>query len=254
LRRNGFLNGLLLIFILILITGCEKSVTEDETNISSNPKVAKIQLQEGYVAEHLYSPVDSTEGSWVAMAFDDKGRMITSDQYGSLFRLEIPPIGSPDSIQPTVEKLDINMGHAQGLLWAFNSLYVMVNNRTPEDLDEMDDDEFKVRSGLYRLRDTDGDDQLDDVQQLMRMNGHGEHGPHSIILAPDGESLYVVAGNHTDVIEMDHYRYPHAWDEDNIFPLILDPRGHANERMAPGSWIAEVDPEGKEWTLHAAGF
>ena len=254
LRRNGFLNGLLLIFILILITGCEKSVTEDETNISSNPKVAKIQLQEGYVAEHLYSPVDSTEGSWVAMTFDDKGRLITSDQYGSLFRLEIPPIGSPDSIQPTVEKLDINMGHAQGLLWAFNSLYVMVNNRTPEDLDEMDDEEFKVRSGLYRLRDTDGDDQLDDVQQLMRMNGHGEHGPHSIILAPDGESLYVVAGNHTDVIEMDHYRYPHAWDEDNIFPLILDPRGHANERMAPGSWIAEVDPEGKEWTLHAAGF
>src|SRR5690606_39282226 len=100
LRRNGFLNALLLISILIFITGCEKSVTEDEMNISSNPKVAKIQLQEGYVAEHLYSPIDSTEGSWVAMTFDDKGRLITSDQYGSLFRLEIPPIGSPDSIQP----------------------------------------------------------------------------------------------------------------------------------------------------------
>ena len=251
-RRAYKMFCLLVLSSLIVIYGCAEA--EEEMEVSTNPKVTKLQVQEGFIADHLYSPVDSTEGSWVAMAFDDKGRMITSDQYGSLFRLEIPPIGSPDSIQPTVEKLDINMGHAQGLLWAFNSLYVMVNNRTPEDLDEMDEDELKVRSGLYRLQDTNGDDQFDQVEQLMVMNGHGEHGPHSVILAPDGNSLFVVAGNHTDIVEMDHYRLPHAWDEDNIFPRILDPRGHANDRMAPGSWIAQVDPEGKEWTLQAAGL
>ena len=43
-------------------------------------KVDKIKLQPGFKAEHLYSPSENGQGSWVAMAFDDKGRLITSDQ------------------------------------------------------------------------------------------------------------------------------------------------------------------------------
>src|SRR5690625_7297406 len=53
---------------------------------------------------------------------------------------------------------------------------------------------------------------------------------------------------------MDHYLLPNTWEEDNLYPLILDPRGHANDREAPGGWIAQLDPEGKEWTLYGAGF
>lgn len=253
-HRNDRLYGVLILACLFFIAGCNPADHEGAVETSSNPKVAKLQVREGFIADHLYSPVDSTEGSWVAMTFDDQGRLITSDQYGWLYRLELPPIGSADSIQPTVEKLDVNMGHAQGLLWAFNSLYVMVNNYTPDDPEKVKEEDFTVQSGLYRLRDTNGDDQLDSVQLMKTMVGWGEHGPHSIILSPDEQSLYMVAGNHTDVIEMDHYRLPEQWDEDNIYPLILDPRGHANERMAPGSWVAQLDPEGEEWTLHAAGL
>lgn len=243
---------LLWLFVLSgILLSCNTAGPDLVEEVSDDPKVAKLQVKEGFRAEHLYSPVDSTEGSWVAMAFDDQGRLITSDQYGSLFRIEIPPIGSPDSIPPKVEKLDINMGHAQGLLWAFNSLYVMVNNHPRNDPKE---DEFTMQSGLYRLLDTNGDDQLDSVVLLKPMDGWGEHGPHSIKLSPDGKSLFVIAGNHTDVPEMDHYRLPKTWQEDNLFPLILDPRGHANDRKAPGGWIAQLDPEGKEWTLYGAGF
>ncbi|MBY5959625.1 c-type cytochrome [Membranicola marinus] len=252
--RKFFQYPFLITAFFFLFIGCSPEETEDPVEVSSNPKIAKLQLTEGFVADHLYSPIDTVEGSWVAMAFDDKNRLITSDQYGWLYRLEIPPIGSADSIPPQVEKLDINMGHAQGLLWAFNSLYVMVNNYTPDDPEKMDEEDFNVPSGLYRLRDTNGDDQLDSIQYLKPMVGWGEHGPHSIVLAPDGKSLFMVAGNHTDIIEMDHYRVPKAWDEDNILPQILDPRGHANERMAPGSWIAEFNPDGTEWTLQASGF
>lgn len=247
----GRLGYAIVILGLLFVQACT-SGESDEEEISTDPKVTKLQVKEGFRAEHLYTPIDSTEGSWVAMAFDDKGRLITSDQYGSLFRLEIPPIGSPDSIPPKVEKLGVNMGHAQGLLWAFNSLYVMVNNYTSDDSGE--DEGFNRQSGLYRLFDSTGDDQLDSVVYLKPMVGWGEHGPHSIKLSPDGNSLFVIAGNHTDVVEMDHYRYPKNWEEDNLYPLILDPRGHANDRKAPGGWIAELDPEGKEWTLHAAGF
>lgn len=242
---------LILSGILVCVVSCNTPGSVVEDDVSSDPKVAKLQVREGFRAEHLYSPIDSIEGSWVAMTFDDKGRLITSDQYGSLFRIEIPPIGSPDSIAPKVEKLDVNMGHAQGLLWAFNSLYVVVNNHPRHD---PADDEFTVQSGLYRLFDTNGDDQLDSIAPLKMMNGWGEHGPHSIKLSPDGKSLFVIAGNHTDVPEMDRYLLPKTWEEDNLYPLILDPRGHANDRKAPGGWIAQLDPEGKEWTLYGAGF
>ena len=74
------------------------------------------------------------------------------------------------------------------------------------------------------------------------------------MLSPDKKSLYVTSGNHTDVPQMDAYRLPSNWKEDNLFPQIKDPRGHANDRMAPGGWIANIDPEGKRWELMGAGF
>ncbi|KAA9347154.1 c-type cytochrome [Larkinella humicola] len=217
---------------------------------AESPKVDKLKLLPGFKAEHLYSPSENNQGSWVSMTFDDKGRMITSDQYGGLFRLKIPAIGS-GSTKPTVEKLSVSkdtlgMGYAQGLLYAFNSLYVMVNNRS--------NPRFPKSSGLYRLQDTDNDDQFDKVTLLRELKGEGEHGPHSIVLSPDKKSLIVVAGNHTDVPPMDAYRLPSNWKEDNLFPLIKDPRGHANDRMAPGGWVATTDPEGKRWELLGAGF
>jgi len=53
---------------------------------------------------------------------------------------------------------------------------------------------------------------------------------------------------------MDAYRLPHVWQEDNLFPLIKDPRGHANDRTAPGGWIARTDSAGSRWELVGAGY
>lgn len=233
--------------------GCsDNQVTEQPTD----EKVGKLKYPAYFRVEHLYSPSENNQGSWVAMTFDSKGRLITSDQYGSLYRLELPAAGQAGT--PTVEKLRIGppddpaadttvgMGYAQGLLYAFNSLYVMVNHRGNKD--------FERTSGLYRLQDTDGDDQYDKVTLLKSLEGNGEHGPHSVVLAPDQKSIYVVAGNHTDTPEFDAYRLPRTWQEDNLFPLIKDPRGHANNVAAPGGWIARTDSLGQHWELIAAGF
>ena len=67
-----------------------------------NPKIDKIRLQQGFKIEHLMSPSDMGIGSWVSMTFDDKGRMICSDQYGGLFRLTLAPVGSSE--KPKIEK------------------------------------------------------------------------------------------------------------------------------------------------------
>lgn len=243
---------------MILLAGSCAKKAEKRENL--HPKIGKLKLPEDFVAEHLYSPSEHEQGSWVSMTFDDKGRMIVSDQFGSLYRLTIPPIGG-DSSEFSIEKLKlpplsadttstgeekVQIGYAHGLLYAFNSLYVMVNHR--------EDERFEMGSGLYRMQDTDGDDQYDKVTLIKALNGEGEHGPHSIIMSPDSTSLYVVAGNHTDVPEMNSYRLPKVWDEDSLFPLIKDPRGHAVDRMAPGGWIAHIDSLGENWELISAGY
>lgn len=245
----------LFFFALIasVLLACAKK--EEVRQLTGNPKIDKLKLPDGFVAELLYSPGENDQGSWVAMTFDDKGRMISSDQYGFLYRLELPPIGSDSTVKPKVEKLIVGnapdslvgMGYAQGLLYAFNSLYVMVNHNPNE--------KFSQPTGLYRIQDLDGDDQFETISQIRELKGQqGEHGPHSMKVTPDGKGIYLIAGNHVDVPEMNSYRLPRVWQEDNLFPLIKDPRGHANDRMAPGGWIARINPEGTDWELISAGF
>jgi len=53
---------------------------------------------------------------------------------------------------------------------------------------------------------------------------------------------------------MDAHRLPPVWQEDNLFPLIKDPRGHANNITAPGGWIAKTDSLGSHWELISAGY
>lgn len=224
-----------------------------------DPKVEKLKLLPDFKAEHLYSPSESKNGSWVAMTFDNKGRMITCDQYGYLYRLTIPPIGT-DAVKSkvNVERLEIKiagdtskakikMGYAQGLLYAFNSLYVMVNHKS--------DTSMAKGSGLYRLQDTDNDDQYDKITLLKDLvTPGGEHGPHSMVISPDKKSIHLIAGNHVDVPKMDAYRLPETWQEDNLFPLIKDPNGHANDRYAPGGFVVKINPEGTNWELISAGY
>ena len=241
-------------FLLVVLISLSYSCQEKVEEAALDPKVAKLKLPEGFKAEHIYSPGDLDQGSWVAMTFDNKNRLITADQYGFLYRLEIPEIGS-DTLAPKIEKLiigdvaepQVGMGYAQGLLYAFNSIYVMVNHNGNET--------FKESTGLYRIQDLDGDDQYETVTTIRKFTGQpGEHGPHSIKVSPDGKSLFMVAGNHVDVPEMDAYRLPRVWDEDNLFPEIKDPRGHANSRMAPGGWVANLSPDGSYFELISAGY
>lgn len=243
-------------FVFFTTIGCHQKEEQQE---SLDPKVAKLKVPEGFHVERLYNPSDNNEGSWVAMTFDDKGRIIACDQYGYLYRITVPPIGADTATNKMkVDKLDINvpgdtshakikMGLAHGLLWAYNSLYVVVN-------DEGEEDSVTRPSGLYRLQDTNGDDQFDKLTMMKRLHGDGEHGPHSVVLSPDKKSLFVIAGNFTDLPEMDNYYLPKTWKNDNLLPLLLDPNGFGNDQQPPGGWIAKTDSTGSRWELFSSGF
>jgi len=193
----------------------------------------------GFQVEELFTVPKDKLGSWVSIAFDEKGRLIASDQGGKgLCRVTPPPIGSEEPTR--VEHLDVKITSAQGLLAAFGSLYVSVNGGPG--------------SGLYRVRDTDGDDQYDQVEKLKALRGGGEHGPHALRLSPDGKSILVIAGNHTDLPKFDASRVPPVWGEDLLLPRQWDARGHARGKLAPGGWICKTDPEGKSWEVRSIGY
>ncbi|MCP4786721.1 MAG: c-type cytochrome [Fuerstiella sp.] len=194
----------------------------------------------GFQVELLYSVPMQAQGSWVSMTVDPKGRLIVCDQYGSLYRVTPKPVG--ETGVAGVESLGVEIGSAQGLLYAFDSLYVMVSSGDA--------------SGLYRVTDSDGDDQFDTVRQLQKLSGAlGEHGPHAIALSPDGQSLYVVAGNNTILPErVQTFRSPKNWAEDQLLPRDPCSNGHNTDRMAPGGWVCRVSPDGEEWELVSAGF
>ena len=197
-------------------------------------------VAKGFQVELLYDVPKDLQGSWVNMCTLPDGKLIVSDQYGSLYEVVPAPIGEPATVTK-VMKLDIELGMAHGLLWAFDSLFVMVNGGN------------KYTSGLYRVSDSDQDGKLDKVTLLREISGGGEHGPHAILAHPDGESLVVVCGNSTKLVEMDDSRVPLVWDEDLLHERTYG-RGFMRGVPAPGGWIAKVDPNGKNWELLATGF
>lgn len=200
-----------------------------------------LELLEGFRAELLYSVPKSREGSWVSLCTDDRGRLYASDQDGKLYRVTPPALGRAPT-DTRVERVPLDLGRAHGLLWAFDSLYVVVGETEPR------------APGLYRLRDTDGDDELDQVDLLRELGGSGEHGPHAVLLGPDGESLWIVAGNFTKVPELASSRVPATWGEDELLPHLDDPNGHDPHIKAPGGWVCRTDRDGKEFELFAIGL
>ncbi len=201
-----------------------------------------IKVKKDFKVELLYSVPRETQGSWVNLTVDPKGRLITSDQYGRLYRITPPAIGG-NADDTKVEMLPVELGEAHGLLWAFDSLYVVVNEGR----------KYKPR-GLWRVTSSKNDDVLDKKELLKEIDGGGEHGPHAVILGPDKKSLYVLHGNHTRPIKVDHTTVPPIWGEDFLTPRLWDANHHAEGILAPAGCIYKTDKDGKEWTLISMGY
>ncbi|MBT5320862.1 MAG: hypothetical protein HOL43_00680 [Verrucomicrobiales bacterium] len=117
-----------------------------------------IKVAKGFKADLLYTVPKGEQGTWVAICADDKGRLIASDQGNKgLYRIDV------SGEDPKVEKLNINISSAQGLLYAHGALWVNINGGGA--------------SGVHRLTDTNGDGQYDKDEHIMPLRAGGEHGP-----------------------------------------------------------------------------
>ncbi len=205
--------------------------------------VSRIKVAKDFKVELLYSVPGETQGSWVNLCADDKGRILASDQYGGLYRFAPPAPGQP--LDPkNVEKLATDIRGVNGMAFAFGALYVGVN-----------DYENKIPSGLYRITSSKGGDALDKVELLRAMDAKGDHGVHAVVPTPDGKALYLICGNGTKATEtVANSQVPAVWGEDHLLPRLPDGRGFMRDVMGPGGKIYRVSPDGKNFELFATGF
>ncbi len=187
----------------------------------------------------LIHVVPTSMGSWLPITFDNRGRMlVAAHNSNQIFRVTLPGIGTADPVR--VEPLDLDIGSAHGLLYAFDSIYVTVGD---------EERQGRKASGLYRIRDTNGDDVYDEAKVLRNLNGGGQHGPHALRLSPDGTSIFMINGNATVTTDFQSSRVPYIWGEDNLVRRVGNTQG-----SAPQGWITRVDPSGESWELYAMGF
>jgi putative heme-binding domain-containing protein len=196
-----------------------------------------LKVAEGFAVQRVYSVPRESQGSWISLAADRRGMLYASDQYGPLHRIELP---ATQNGGVRVEPLKLPIGGVHGLTWVENELYAVVGQREISE------------PGLYRLRDSNRDGELDRVEHLQALDGDGEHGPHAVVAAADGQSLYVIAGNATRLPSLTRSRAGH-WGNDSLLPLpaLI---GSETRGLAHGGWICQTDREGRQWELVCMGL
>lgn len=197
----------------------------------------RFRLPEGFTVEEVAT--NELTGSIINMTFDHQGRPAVGAQDGGV-RLLLDEDGDG--------RYDAQHSFCEDVTRIMGMLYLGKG-------DMLVQGEGPSGPGLYRLTDTNADDVADEVTLLMASDyGMGEHGPHAITRGPDGY-IYVLYGNHAHPAGALAPRSPSRdLREDHLLPRIVDPRGHANNVMAPGGTMIRTDPGFQHWEQIAGGF
>jgi putative heme-binding domain-containing protein len=206
---------------------------------TSSGKVAtpaeSLTVANGFKVELLRSALPG-EGSWVAMTVDPKGRLIISPQGNEpMLRVTLDAKGQIAKL----DKLNIAVKGAMGLLYAFDALYI--NGQGAQGYH------------LYRVREN-AEGQFGEPELLRKWKGGpGEHGAHGIVLGPDNK-LYIVNGNFVSVPDDILPTSPHKnYRDDVVLPRIEDGNGFGAGVKPPGGYVVRVDKDGQNAELFASG-
>lgn len=182
---------------------------------------ATFAVQPGFEID-LVRSAQPDEGSWVSMAFDTKGRLTIAREDRGLLRVSLS--GDGGHVEQ-VETIEDSLLECRGLLYAHGALYANANNS----------------KGMYRLRDTTGDDQFDEVKLLREFPGSVGHGRNDLALGPDG-MIYAI---HGDAVQI-----PTANVIDRTSPFRSARRGEPSRE----GYLVRTNADGTHWEVVAGGL
>ena len=213
--------------------------TEPAVDKQTATRVDNLKLLPGFAAEKIYAVPREQQGSWVGICRGPDGSLYASDQgEAGIYQIFPPALGDPSAVTE-VKKINVPVSGAQGLCFHQGTLYANVNGKG---------------SGVWAITDSDGDGQLDAANHILPLRGAGEHGPHAIFPTPDQKKLIVMGGNYTRPAPLKGSRLPTNWKEDLLLPRQWDSHGHAKGLLAPGGWIAQMNPDGSEFEMLSMGY
>ena len=184
-----------------------------------NNPYPNFQLAPGFEIE-LIRRANPDESSWVSFACDRQGRWVIAKESKGLLRITLDRNGHPTD----VETINDSLEECRGLLFAFDGLYAHANKS----------------KGLYRLRDTNGDDRYNEVTMLKATEGGGDHGRNDLVLGPD-DNIYLIQGDSITV--------PPGSE------TTLPPVQYRNpEDTRKTGYVARTDRTGTTWTVVAKGL
>jgi putative membrane-bound dehydrogenase-like protein len=209
----------------------------DEVQTAGGAPAGRFETLPEFRVETAVAP--SETGSLLTMTFNEFGEILASrEKVGILLIRDSKHDGKYDKTEIFSDKV----ANAQGLLALNGQVFAVGGGPDGQ--------------GLYRLTDEDGDHKADTVETLLKFTGEAaEHGPHAVMLGPDG-LLYIVLGNHTQVEKKPEATSPlhHVYEGDLCTPKYEDPHGHAAGIKAPCGTIVRTDVNGSFVELFAGGL
>lgn len=203
----------------------------------SAPPSDRFKTKPGFVVDEILD--HSSVGSVIAMAFNEFGHIIASQEGGPLVLIyDADKDGTPEKSREYCTLVE----NIQGILPLNGDVYVTGDG--PDG------------AGLYRLMDEDRNGQLEKAELLIQFQGNpGEHGAHQITFGPDG-CIYMVIGNHSQLATAADASssYKDFYEGDLVQPRYQDPGGHADGVKAPGGTVIRYELNSKRVQTVAGGL
>jgi len=177
-----------------------------------------------------------TQGSWISITRDGQGRLLLGGQRGQ----PVTRVTVTNGAVSRVETLRLAVSEIMGMTQVGRFLYA--DGSGPDG-----------KYGLWRLSNSEGHDDLDQVHLVREWPlGGQEHGAHGVVEGPD-HKLYVVSGDRvpapSDAVAVSPFG---DMRDDMALPRAEDPTGFCCGQP-DGGFIARVDPDNGSAELVSAG-